>query len=402
VRIAHYHRRLDLEAGGVVRAVIDLCGALAAAGHDVMLFTPDAKDAPLEWRGGAARGSSRARAPRVVEIAPPRLPGGLFTRGQARALAARLAEADVAHVHGMWLPSNAQFAAAAARAGRPYIVSVHGMLDDWSMAQRGAKKRFYLATFGRRLLRGAAAVHCTAQAEMDQARKWFPGRPGAVIPLIFDASAFASLPGPEPARAKFPALREPRPRLLFLSRLHYKKGVEHLLRAAAVLRARGRDVDALVAGTGDAAYEERLRALARDLRIEGRAHFLGFVGGKEKVSLYQAADLFVLPTSQENFGFVLFEAMAARTPVITTRGADTWPEVEASGGGVVVEASGEAIADAAAQLLDDPPGRRAMGRAGREWVLANLSAESVVHAFEELYGRVADRTPAAGAPRPRR
>jgi glycosyltransferase involved in cell wall biosynthesis len=107
----------------------------------------------------------------------------------------------------------------------------------------------------------------------------------------------------------------------------------------------------------------------------------------------------VLPTSQENFGFVLFEAMAARTPVITTRGADTWPEVEASGGGAVVEASGAALADAAAALLDDPQRRSAMGRAGREWVLANLSAESVVHAFEELYGRVAKRPAAPSGPR---
>jgi glycosyltransferase involved in cell wall biosynthesis len=123
--------------------------------------------------------------------------------------------------------------------------------------------------------------------------------------------------------------------------------------------------------------------------LEGHVVFPGFVTGQEKVSLYQAADVFVLPTSQENFGFVLFEALAAGTPVVTTRGADTWPELERCGGAVIVPADADAIAEVVGALLDDPERRATMGQCGREWVFGNLDGERVIEAFEQLYAEIA-------------
>jgi len=112
---------------------------------------------------------------------------------------------------------------------------------------------------------------------------------------------------------------------------------------------------------------------------------LGMVKGEDKVSLYEAADLFALPTSQENFGFVLPEALACRTPAITTRGVDIWPELESSGSTLIVEQAATAFADAIAGLLADDDLRQTMGASGRSWVLETLDPEVAVVRYSSLY-----------------
>ncbi len=379
MKIAHYLSRYRLQDGGVTRAVIDLCTALSGQAHRITMLTFDASDVPPAWR------NSGDGVPRIELLtrALGRLPR--LSRASVRTARRVIDSVDLVHLHVPWDPVCAQLARLALGAGTPYVVSLHGMLDDWCMEQRPIKKRVYLSLMGRRTLHGAAAVHCTAKAELEQSCKWFPDGNGIVVPLVFDTAAFKKLPGSGPARRRFGELSEGRPVVLFLSRIHYKKGIEHLVRAARRLRDEGRDVLVLVVGSGNEPYVNGLKSLVRELDLESCVRFLGFVSGVEKVSLYQAADVFVLPTSQENFGFVLFEALAAETPVVTTRGADTWPEIEGSGGGVIVDANERAIASAIAALLDEPARRRRMGAAGRKWVMENLSIEVVVQDYVDLY-----------------
>jgi glycosyltransferase involved in cell wall biosynthesis len=173
------------------------------------------------------------------------------------------------------------------------------------------------------------------------------------------------------------------PKVLFLSRLHPKKGIEVLFDAAALLRDGGKQVRVLVAGSGDAAYEAGLREFVRRRGLEATVKFLGLVTGVAKTSLFEAADVFVLPTSQENFGLVLPESMACRTPVITTRGVDIWQEVQ-SAGGVIVDATPAAVAAAIEQVLADPR-RREIGERGRRWVFDTLGPDQLFARYESLY-----------------
>ncbi|MHC4588413.1 MAG: glycosyltransferase [Planctomycetota bacterium] len=380
MKILHYLEEVNLETGGVVRCVLDLCSGLAAAGHEVTLATTAGRDLPEAWQAGAPG------TPRGVVAPARRRQGGFLPRATRRRLEDDLTNADVLHLHGMWAPANPQLAAMARRRGLPYVYSLHGMLDEWSMSQRGLKKRLYMMLFGTRMLRAAAAVHTTAQAELDQARRWFPSDKGVVVPLAVDLAPFAELPGPEPARRLMPQRRTDMPLLLFLSRLHYKKGPELLIHAADRLRRAGRACLVLLAGSGEEAYIRSLHALVARLGLEAHVVLPGFVAGVEKISLYQA-------TSQENFGFVLFEALAAGTPVITTRGVDTWPELQASGGGSIVDRDPGAIAAAVAALLDDPSRRDRMGRDGRRWVFENLGVERIVHRFEGIYAEAITGVP---------
>ncbi len=380
LRIVHDFPRLRTEAGGPVRAVLDLCAAMARRGHRVTLLTLDDAEAPVAWKDAPAEAN-----PRVIVLPASRRPAGMFSRAAIDAAARVLRDADLLHVHGVWQIDNIQLSRLARRMGRPYFISVRGMLDDWSMAQRKPKKLLFLALLGRRWLEIAAAVHLTAQGEMDQAKKWFPRGRGIVIPNLLDLAPFENPPGPDRARARVPILKAGRPVLLFLSRVHYKKGTEHLLRAARLLCDRGTPVSVVIAGSGDPDYVKHLHRLTVELRLTDSVAFVGHIVGEDKVSLYQAADLFVLPTSQENFGFVLIEALACRTPVVTTRGVDIWPELEASGGAVTCDADAESLASGIAPLLGDSQRRHAMGRAGRDWVFSQLNEGRLVERFEAMY-----------------
>ncbi|MCH8342747.1 MAG: glycosyltransferase [Planctomycetes bacterium] len=381
MKIVHYLGRMRLEDGGVVRAVLDLCAVLAARDHDVTLLTLDATDVPQQWTAG---GDGR---PRVVTLQPRAGPWPGLRRCAVHEARQCIATADVVHLHVPWDPVCLPLARLARQSGVPYFISLHGMLDDWCMAQKGLKKRLYLAVAGRRLLEQAKAVHCTAEAEQGQSRKWYTdGRP-IVVPLIFDLSEYEHLPGPAVARRKFAwAFPDDNdPVVLFLSRLHPKKRVELLIEAVMQLHDDGLTFTLLIAGTGEPQYEQSLRALVERKQLSARIAFLGFVSGRNKVSLYQASDVFVLPTSQENWGFVLLESLACATPVITTKGVDIWPELQSSGGAVIADETPQAFATALADLILDREKRQRMQQQGRAWVQRSFNLDRVVEQYEQLY-----------------
>lgn len=377
MKLLHVLRHVRLEDGGVVRAVLDLSGAMAERGHDVTLASGDLLDVPDAWRGGGAN------VPAVIELD---LDHNTTPKGvSVRVLYDAIERAEVVHLHGVWLGITSTAARMCAKLKKPYVISTHGMLDDWSMRQRSFKKRLYYYLVLRGLIRRSAMVHHTAEAERAQAARWLVGSASVVLPNVMDLTPYNELPGPAMARDRFPMLREPGENLLFLSRLHVKKGPEHAIEMLASLRGEGRNARLLLAGTGEDAYVEALRALASRLGVADHAHFLGLVTGELKTSLYEACDLFVLPTSQENFGLVLPESLACGTPVITTRGTDIHPELSSCGGARIVEQSGEAFASAAGEMLDDREGLSEMGRRGRAWVLEALDGQRVAERYHELY-----------------
>jgi glycosyltransferase involved in cell wall biosynthesis len=328
----------------------------------------------------------------------PSRPLGLFAKTQLAAIEPHIRSADVLHLHACWTTANNQLARMALRTKTPYVLSVHGMLDDWCMAQKTPKKKIYLALGGRATLEQAALIHCTAQAELDQSRKWYPRGTGTVVPLIFDLEPYRALPGPEHADITFgPAgsgdLDPAVPTVLFLSRIHFKKGVDVLIDAAAELKRRAVSFRVLIAGSGEGDYEAEMRARIASRGLQHDVRMLGLVTGHTKVSLYQAARVLAIPTSQENFGFVFPESLACETPVITTRGVDIWPELEASGGAIIADRTPQAFADAIATLLTDPARAASMGSRGRQWVLSHLNPDAIAAQFEGMYHA------AIGAPR---
>lgn len=383
MNILHVTGNLRLELGGVTRAVLDLAGGAARADHQVAIACWDPGDGMDDFAG-------KGQAPRLVRLETPSR-FGKVTAATDAVLRTEIGNADVVHLHTPWEPVNRTIGTLCVELNTPYVLSVHGMLDEWSMAQSALKKRLYLLMGGRKLLEQAAFVHCTAGAELTQSQAWYPRGKGRVVPLVFDIEPYRTPPGPGLAREAF-GIDPKTPTVLFLSRMHVKKGVHVLVKAAAHMRDAGVDCQTLIAGTGDEAYEAAIRSQIKAMKLDDRVRLLGMVKGETKVSLYQAADVFALPTSQENFGFVLPEALACETPAITTKGVDIWPELQDSGSTLITEQTHEAFAEAIASLLVDHDRRREMGMNGRAWVLDYLEPTAVQARYDKMYAEAAGRT----------
>jgi glycosyltransferase involved in cell wall biosynthesis len=386
----HFIREIRAEQGGVVQAVVDLCDALAAAGLAVTVLTCDATDAPQQWR------EQRPGRPKVVPVGHASLRGRLLSRNGLTTCDQVIRQADLVHLHTPWEPSNLQLARLLRARMTPYVVTIHGMLDNWCMAQKSIKKRAFLAMGGKRFLESANCIHCTAAAERTQALRWIPTAADrcAVVPLVVDLSAFAEPLPPAADAAPVPKSPPEPSTILFLSRLHPKKGVELLLSAFAQLRSEGRELRLLIAGPGAPGYLGDLKKQAQAEGIDNRIEWLGMVLGPAKLALYQTADVFVLPTFQENFGLVLVEAMAAATPVVTTRGTDIWQELQEAGA-LITERSPAALAAAIGQVLADPAAARQRGQQGRDYVHRWLNKDRVVGQYEALYQAVAEKSAVA-------
>ncbi|MFN0134279.1 MAG: glycosyltransferase [Phycisphaerales bacterium] len=367
----------------MARATLDLCAGLAQRGHEVTLVTFEARDVPEAWKAG------EPGQPKVLEIPPLGGPIKLLSRWSRRTLEVLFSKADLVHIQEIWLPASAHVAQIARRVGTPYVLSAHGMLDDWSMAQKALKKQAYLRLVGNQMIRGAGVVHCTAEGEARQARRWLPKDRAGVVPLLLDMEPYRILPAREACRAALPG-DSTLPTIGFMGRLHPKKGIERLIEAVGALAARGQHAEVLIAGTGAAEYQRELEALATARGVRGRVHFLGHVTGAAKIGVLRGTGMLVLPSYQENFGLVLVEALACGTPVVTTKAVDIWPELEASGSSIVIDSAEASQVEAAiGRLLMRPELAEEMGEKGRRWVMEHLNHERVLDQFDGMYARVA-------------
>jgi glycosyltransferase involved in cell wall biosynthesis len=309
-----------------------------------------------------------------------------FSPQKLQELTERIAAADIMHLHTPWEPANIQLAKIARSCGTPYIISVHGMLDDWVMKTSTLKKNMYLMLGGKKLLNGASSVHCTAEAEAAQVQKRISKANISVVPLVFNPDGYLNPPPTSDPDKHWRGWEPPPPIVLFLSRIHPKKGADRLVKAMSIV-CKTHDVKCIIAGSGDADYEIELREIVESLNLQQHVDFAGFVQGDRKTALYRIANMFALPTSQENFGLVFPEAMACSLPVITTRGVDIWPELEASGGALIISEKPEAIAAAIIKLLDDDLKRKEMGESARKWVVNSFTGDTVVNQYIDVYRR---------------
>ena len=268
----HFVREIRNSLGGVVSTVVDLCQSMAARGHQITLLTCDGRDVPSRWT------DAPGQWPRVVEAPHSKVTRLLLSRDALDRCRDLAGEIDVAHLHTPWELGNYQLSPLLRRQRVPYVITVHGMLDHYTMAQKNLKKRMFLALGGRRLFRRATTVHFTAQSEMDQALNYVPGGDRSYVEsCALDLTPYRDLPGTEPAYRAFPQIKRDVPTLLFLSRVHPKKRVEALLQAAAILQQAGRRHQVLIAGPGDPQYLAAFEDFGRRTRNR-RIHLAAWHG----------------------------------------------------------------------------------------------------------------------------
>lgn len=224
--------------------------------------------------------------------------------------------ADCAHFHGLWQPRFPALARAYAARGIPYVVSPHGMLEPWAWRHRRWKKWPYWHLVEKRWTRRAAAALATGAPEAERQRRFFPTTRIENLPLGLTGTARPDYAG---ARTRL-GWKEDELVLLFLSRIHEKKGLDLLLQALQRLPPSSlQHVRLVIVGPEEQpAYAARCRAIAQQAASRLRVEWSGAVWGDERWPYLQGADLFCLPTHSENFGLAVLEALQVGTPVLTT------------------------------------------------------------------------------------
>jgi glycosyltransferase involved in cell wall biosynthesis len=363
VKILHVTNSMNPAYGGLSTALGALVPALNALGHSSEIVS---LDSPAAGFLGAL--------PFPVHALGPVRPGYGYSARLKPWLAAQRARFHAVIVHGLWQHhGRSVHQACAAPGGPPYFVFPHGMLDPWFKREhplRHVRKWCYWWVAERALLRGAAAVLFTCEEERRLARQSFPGSSYRERVVAFGTTAPPYRPAKQCAAffALHPGLAD-RPFWLFLGRLHPKKGVDLLIDAYARLSARGSPVPRLVlAGPcADPSYLQRLQARAAATCPPGAVLWPGMLAGDAKWGALRAAEVFVLPSHQENFGLAVVEALACGTPVLISDQVNIWRELAADGAGLVEPDTADGTARLLARwgALDDG-GRARLRRAAQE------------------------------------
>ena len=296
---------------------------------------------------------------------------------------------DVVHVNCCWQPYFALAVLWAKEAGYPVILSPHGMLEPWIVRRHYWTRKFpSLLAYQRKALFASDVIHATAESEHQNIE-----RISQYCNLLSDwhPKVFVIGNGIDTDSIEVKTNWQRSRKILFLSRVHPKKGIEMLLQAFSELLLNDgplRDYVLQIAGDGDSAYLDSLRSLTDRLGLNQHVQWLGGVYDDRKWALFREADLFVLPTHSENFGIVVAEALASGTPVLTTKGTP-WSMLNIERCGWCVDVSADAIKTALCQFFDlDENELKQMGLRGRRLVEENFDTRRNADEYIKMYTRL--------------
>lgn len=324
------------EAGGVIEGVRQSSEALVNLGCSVEVASCDAPDSP--WLKDFPFPIHALGPGKVGYRLTPNLIPWLLENGP---------RFDAVIANGIWQFPSYAVRKAMRQLGKPYFVFTHGMLDPWfkkTYPLKHLKKALYWPLSEYRVLRDAAAVLFTCQEEMILARQSFRLYRASERVVSYGTSAPTGNPTQQAEifLDAFPHLQN-QPYLLFLSRIHPKKGVDLLIRAFAQTYG-GQPHHLVIAGPDQVGWAQELKQLANQLNLQGRFHWTGMLSGDLKWGAYHASEVFVLPSHQENFGIVVAEALACGKPVLISNKVNIWREIEAGGAGIVADDTEEGTA----------------------------------------------------------
>jgi glycosyltransferase involved in cell wall biosynthesis len=371
IRSVHVIAGLDPAHGGPSYTVPRLCQALAVFGAEARLLSVggiDGCNTAHDEECGRSFAPDWAGIPLVRKLR--------CSSGLTRALREVAPKVDVIHNHGLWLMPNVEAGRVALLAGKPFIVAPRGMLSSTALAFSPIKKRIVWALLQGDVVRRASCIHATSEQEYNEIRDFGLQNPIAIIPNGIDI--------PEPDIHPTTAIDGGR-NILSLGRIHPKKGLDRLVRAWAQVEFSHPEWRLRIVGPDELGHAGELTALAARLKTQ-RVSIEGPVVGDVKTAAYRDADLFVLPTLNENFAVTVAEALAAGTPVIATKGAPC-RGLECEGCGWWIDHGIEPLVATLAEAMDMERGvLRAKGAKGRAWMKRDFSWDRVAHDMLAVYG----------------
>lgn len=281
------------------------------------------------------------------------------------------------HGQGIWQYNIHKMASIARKNKIPYIITTRGMLEPWSLSQKKLKKALALFLYQKKDLDNARVIQATCQSEHDNLRKLGFKNPIAVIPNGIDLTSY---PNYYPIKSSKPQ------KILFLSRIHKKKGIENLIKAWKHIETkRKKNWVVEIVGNGDLKYIKTLSNLIAQYDLQKEIKIFDSISGKEKIRKFRDASIFILPTYSENFGMVIAEALASFTPVITTKGAP-WEDLEKYNCGWWIDIGVEPLKTTLEEvLIENITDLKSMGINGRNLIKEKYNIEIIGKKTLRLY-----------------
>jgi len=356
------------EASGPSYSVPRLCSSLKAKGCEVVLFTLaplPKRDFPFEIRAfprSTVPHPSIGRSPEMY-----------------KALYETIKNADIVHNHGLWMAPNIYAGIIANKLNVPFVNAPRGTLSKNALARSKWKKKIALALGQQKALNSTTCFHVTAQHEALDAKNYSQGKPLAIIPNGIDI--------PKQLQK---TIEKKRRKVLFLGRLHPIKGIEILIKSWRDIEEQYLNWDLDIVGVGDIEYVKKLKQLIFNFSLK-RVNILDPVYGVKKNETYQSADLYVLPSFSENFGMTVAEALANRTPVITTT-ATPWKRLNEKKCGWCIAPDEKALTRTLRNAMNLTTEQLLqIGTNGRKWMTEEYSWNRVADDMLETYEWILNR-----------
>lgn len=382
MRILHVIPSMGAVHGGPPQAVSAICRAQAELGADITLITTDDNGAdrldmplgqPIEQDGYRTIYFRRT------------LRAYTFSWPLTRWLIDHIADYDFLHAHAVFCypPLVAAFLAFIRRV--PYAVTPHGLLLSWGLNRgRTRAKKLSMALWDIPLLDRAAFVHATSDLERRELEALGLKSPIELV-LLGWQPAYADTGATIKKLATWPSHKKERVKLLFVGRFHSTKGLDLLFPAVARALEQRDDLILLLAGRGEAEYEEWMCREIERHGIQGSVYWLGFIEGAEKSYAYTHSDIVAVPSYSESFGMVVLEAAGHGVPVIVSDQVAIHAEIAQARAGIVVPCQVEPLAEAITRLASDSNLRREMGNQGVNVVREKFNKKSTASTLLALY-----------------
>ena len=282
---------------------------------------------------------------------------------------------DLVHVNCCWMPACAFIQQMAQKRNVKVVLTPHGMLEPWIIKRHyWTRKLPALLLYQKAAIQNADCLQATAESEKENLLKLGYNSNIKIVKLGIDAESITM-------KTSWKKNKQ----ILFLSRVHVKKGINYLIDAVDVLQKELKGYKILVAGEGDADYITTLKQQIAGNGLQEIIQLIGGVYGDTKWKLFQTSDFFVLPTNSENFGLAIAESLASGTPVITTVGTP-WNDLNTSNAGAWIEIGTQPLVDTLRRFLSlSDEELEIMGKNGRKLIENKYSAKVMAEEMMEVY-----------------
>jgi len=390
VRILNVIGSVDPRNGGTTQHVLTSTLVWKRHGHEAHILCLDAPQAPWVAQSPTttfALGTNSRRFAVILQIFPILKYG--YTPKLGRWLRRNAQSYDFVMLNGLWNFTSYGTWRALKHTNVSYFVFPHGMLDPWKKRLDPVShisRLIFWCLFERKVLRDARGIFFASEEERRLAQSAFLRNDSKSYVVGFGAEDFihSQERGKLMFLSKFPALRGRRS-VLFLGRLHPKKGLDLLIEAFTQLADEFSTFDLIVAGPDELGMKSRLEKIAIRRSVKSRIHWTGMLTGDEKVGAFLSSEFFVLPSHQENFGIAVVEALALAVPVLLSKRVNIWREVVSAGAGVAVTDDVDGVREGLRQMCRLPQRElRSMKINARNCFLQHFNIENSVTELMEL------------------